>query len=35
MATFRRDLRYPKRQPFIAAKEPAEAEQVLKLLKKQ
>ena len=34
MATFRRDPQHPKRMPFIAAKEPALAEQVLKLLKK-
>ena len=33
MATFRRDPQHPKRVPFIAAKEPAQAEQVLKLLK--
>ncbi len=33
-ATFRRDPQHPKRTPFIAAKEPALAEQVLKLLKK-
>ena len=32
MATFRRDPQHPKRLPFIAAKEPALAEQVLKLL---
>jgi hypothetical protein len=35
MATFRRDPQHPKRMPFIAAKEPALAEQVLKLLKKK
>jgi hypothetical protein len=35
MATFRRDPQHPKRLPFIAAKEPALAEQVLKLLKKK
>jgi myo-inositol-1(or 4)-monophosphatase len=32
-ATFRRDPQRPKRTPFIAAKEPALAEQVLRLLK--
>jgi len=34
MATFRLDPQHPKRMPFIAAKESALAEQVLKLLKK-
>jgi len=34
MASFRSDPQHPKRMPFIAAKEPALAEQVLKLLKK-
>jgi myo-inositol-1(or 4)-monophosphatase len=34
-ATFRRDPQRPKRMPFIAAKEPALADQVLKLLKKK
>jgi myo-inositol-1(or 4)-monophosphatase len=34
-ATFRRDPQRPKRTPFIAAKEPALAEQVLRLLKRQ
>ncbi len=33
-ATFRRDPQRPKRMPFIAAKQPALAEQVIKLLKK-
>lgn len=33
-AAFRRDSQHPKRTPFIAAKEPALAEQVLKLLKR-
>ena len=32
MATFRRDPQHPKRLPFIAAKEPTLAQQVLKLL---
>ena len=32
-ATFRRDPKHPKRTPFVAAKDPALAEQVLKLLK--
>ncbi|MGD0539803.1 MAG: inositol monophosphatase family protein [Verrucomicrobiota bacterium] len=35
IATFRSDPQHPKRMPFIAAKEPALAEQVLKLLKKK
>jgi hypothetical protein len=35
IATFRRDAQHPKRISFIAAKEPALAEQVLKLLKKK
>ena len=35
IATFRRDPQHPKRMPFIAAKEPALAEQVLKLLQKK
>ena len=34
-AMFRRDPQRPKRTPFIAAKEPALAEQVLRLLKRQ
>jgi myo-inositol-1(or 4)-monophosphatase len=34
-ATFRRDPQHPKRTPFIVAREPALAEQVLKLLKKK
>ena len=34
IATFRRDPQHPKRTPFIATKEPALAQQVLKLLKK-
>jgi myo-inositol-1(or 4)-monophosphatase len=34
-ATFRRDPKRPKRTPFIAAKEPALADQVLSLLKRQ
>jgi len=34
MATFRRDPQHPKRMPFIAAKEPALTEEVLRLLKK-
>jgi hypothetical protein len=35
IATFRSDPQHPKRMPFIAAKEQALAEQVLKLLKKK
>jgi hypothetical protein len=35
MTSFRRDPQHPKRLPFIAAKEPALAEEVLKLLKKK
>ena len=34
-ATFRRDPRRPQRTPFIAAREPALAEQVLKLLNRK
>lgn len=35
IATFQRDPKHPRRIPFIAAKEPALVEQVLKLLKKK
>jgi len=35
IATFRRDPQRPKRMSFIAAREPALAEQVLKLLQKK
>ena len=34
-ATFRRDPQRPQRTPFIAAREPALAEQVLKLLNRK
>ena len=34
-AAFRRDPKHPRRTPFVAAKDPALAEQVLKLLKKK
>ena len=32
--TFRRDARYPQRTPFVAAKDPALAQQIIRLLKK-
>ena len=34
-ATFRRDPKHPKRTPFVASKDPALAEQVVRLLKRQ
>ncbi len=33
-ATFRRDARHPQRTPFVAAREPALAKQIIRLLKK-